>query len=232
MTRRGWTLLELLLVMLLSAMLASLVAAVIAGAARAATRQARALDRERTQAALTGWWRVVLRDADSADVAVSSLDRIVAHLPVGAAVPCGQTGSVLWIARSEWGGGRDPEVGRDLVWLLTEPRLGVWDHLTILAVSNDRCPGGEPALRLSLAAVVLPGLLARVVEPLQLRLYPSGGKGWLGLAPADGSAPVQPFAGPVELAASWFARDSGGVRAFVQTAQAPPLQLVGPLARP
>jgi prepilin-type N-terminal cleavage/methylation domain-containing protein len=232
MTRRGWTLLELLVVLLLSALLATLVTVVIAGAARAAARQAGALDRERSEAALSWWWRAVLRDAEAGDIAVPSLDRIVAHLPVGAAAPCSQMGSTLWIARSAWGGSRDPEAGRDLVWLLTEPRTAAWDRLAILAVDNDHCPGGEAAFRLSLSAAALPGLLVRVVEPLQLRLYLSGAKGWLGLAPADGSTSVQPFAGPIELAASWFARDSGGVRAFVQSAQGPLLQLVAPVAVP
>ena len=136
------------------------------------------------------------------------------------------------MARAAWRGSRDPEAGRDQLWLLTEPVIAVWEGHAVLGVSNDSCPGGGPALRLLLSAPVGVALLARVVEPTELRLYRSGSKGWLGLAPADSSSPVQPFAGPIDVASSWFMRDSGGVRAFVQPASGPPLRLLAPLAMP
>lgn len=232
MNRRGWTLLELLAVVLLSTLLAALVFGAVAGMARAATLQRRALDRERTQAALGAWWRAAFRDGESGDVVLPAVDRVVVPLPVGAAAPCRQAGAELWIGRAAWRGSRDPEAGRDLLWLLTEPVPAAWQGLAILGVSSDACPSGEPALRLLLSAPVGAGLLVRVVEPTELRLYRSGAKGWLGLAPADSSAPVQPFAGPIDVAASWFSRDSGGVRAFVQPASGPPLRLAAPLATP
>jgi type II secretory pathway pseudopilin PulG len=230
--RRGWTLVELLVVALLSTLLAALVFGAVAGAARSATLQRRALDRERTQTALGAWWRTAFRDVQSGDVSLSAIDRVVAPLPVGAAAPCFQAGAELWIARAAWRGSRDPEAGRDQLWLLTEPVPAAWQALAILGVSSDVCPGAEPALRLLLSAPAGPGLLARVVEPTELRLYRSGANGWLGLAPADSSATVQPFAGPVDLATSWFSRDSGGVRAFVQPASGPPFRLLAPLAMP
>ena len=232
MNRRGWTLLELLVVVLLSTLLAALVFGAVAGAARSATLQRRALDRERTQAALGAWWRAAFRDGESGDVSLPAIDRIVVQLPVGVAVPCQQAGAELWIARAAWRGSRDPEAGRDQLWLLTEPVTAAWQGLAILGVSSDVCPGGETALRLLLSAPVGAGLLVRVVEPTELRLYRSGAKGWLGLAPADSSSSVQPFAGPVDVASSWFSRDSGGVRALVQPAAGPPLRLLAPLAMP
>lgn len=232
MNRSGWTLLELLVVVLLSTLLAALVFATVAGAARSAISQARALDRERTQAALGAWWRAAFRDGESADVSLPAIDRMVAQLPVGAAVPCQQAGAELWIARAAWRGSRDPEAGRDQLWLLADSITTAWAEFAIQSVSNDVCPGGEPALRLLLSAPVGAGLLVRVVEPTELRLYRAGARGWLGLAPADSSSPVQPFAGPVDVAASWFMRDSGGIHAFVQPALGSPLRLLAPLAMP
>jgi len=232
-TRRGWTLVELVVVVLLSTLLAALVFAGVAGAARSATRQRRALDRERTEAALGAWWRAVFRDGQSGDVSLPAIDRIVARLPVGAAVPCWQSGAELWIARAGWQGSRDPEAGRDQLWLLVDSTTTTWAERAIFNVSNDVCPGGGPAVRLLLSGTAGVGLLARVVEPIELRLYLSGTAGWLGLAPADSSSPVQPFAGPVIVTASWFSRDSGGVRAIVQPASGgPPLRLLAPLVMP
>ena len=232
MTRRGWTLLELLVVLLIATILAALVSSVVAAAARAATRQASALDRERSQLAITAWWRAGLRDSESGDVAVPANDRVVAHHPVGAGVPCRLAGAELWIARAGWRGTRDPEPGRDEAWLLVDVVAAAWDEVAIVAVGSGSCPGGEPALRLALSSAVVAVQLVRVVEPVQLRIYRSGFSWWLGLAPADGSSPVQPFAGPVDPAASGFSRDTSGVRGVVQSASGRVLRLLAPLYPP
>lgn len=232
MSRRGWTLLELLIVLVLTIILAALAGSVIAAMARAATRQARALDLERTQVALAAWWRADFRDSDAGDVAVPTSNRVVTRHPVGAGLPCQLAGADLWIARSEWRGARDPEPGRDEAWLLIDVLTASWDEVAIVAVGNGSCPSGEPALRLTLGAATLPVQLARVVEPLELRIYRSGTSGWLGLAPADGSASVQPFAGPVDPVASGFSQDSSGVHARIQPRTGRLFRLNAPLTLP
>lgn len=231
-SRRGWTLLELLIVLVLTIILAALVGSVIAAIARSATRQARALNLERTQVALAAWWRADFRDGDAGDVVVPTNNQIVTRHPVGAGVPCQSVGTDLWIARTDWRGARDPESGRDEAWLLTDVLTAAWSDVAIVAVGSGSCPSGEPALRLTLGAAILPVQLARVVEPVELRIYRSGPSGWLGLAPADGSASVQPFAGPVDPVASGFSQDSSGVQALIQHRSGQRFRLNAPLMWP
>ena len=232
MSRRGWTVVELLVVVTVSAVLAALVSGVVIASARVAARQASSLEHDRTGLTVAAWWHVDLRDSESGDVAVPAADRLVAHHPVGAAVPCLASGADILIARADWRGGRDPEPARDELWLLTDVTTSAWDEAPLVAVASGLCPGGAPAIRLTLAATVAAVQLVRVVEPLQMRLYRSGNGWWLGLAPADGATPVQPFAGPIAVAVSGFARDTSGVHVFVQPAAGRLFELHAPLPSP
>lgn len=232
LNRAGWSLIELLVVISLAGLLAGVVSGVVLIAARTARGQVVALDAARTQGALLAWWRIDLRDSEAGDVAVPADDRLVAHHPVGSALPCERVGNDLLIARLEWGDARDPDPSRDEAWLLRDAATAAWDESPLLAVTSSNCPDGRAALRLSF--VTLPGVvqLLRIVEPVQLRLYRSGISWWLGLAPSDGSTPVQPFAGPVIPAGSRFVRDNSGVHVFVQPAGSVAREFLAPLSDP
>lgn len=222
----------MLVTLLLCAMLAGLVAGAVAGTARSAGGQQRALNRERIGSTVSAWWRTVLWDAEGSDVEVPSSAAINASLPVGVGSPCALLADTIFIARTEWSGERDPEAGRDQLWLLRDAAIGVWDDGTLLTVGSGRCPDGTAALRLLLASPSGAVQLVRVLEPIQLRIYRSSGVGWFGQAPADGSSPVQPTAGPVEFTTSQFTRDSSGVHVFLQPTVGPGLWLNAPLGVP
>ncbi|MEP6590942.1 MAG: hypothetical protein ABJC19_07150 [Gemmatimonadota bacterium] len=232
MTRRGWSAVEVLVVVALAALLASLCTAVITASARAAVRQRRALDRERLGQTVGAWWRAALRDAEGGDVEVASPVAITMKQPVGGGAVCWSDADTLRIARTEWRASRDPEPGRDLLWLLRDAVQGQWEAAELLLARAGRCPDGALALELLLATPVATVQLVRVVEPLQLRLYRSGVAAWLGEAPADGSSPVQPVAGPVVLPASQFTRDSSGVHVLMQPAWGGVLLLNAALSPP
>ncbi len=223
---------ELLVTMLLCAVLAALVAGAVAGVARGAARQQQALNRERVGSTVSAWWRNALRDADASDVQLPSLTTLEVSLPVGAGAPCVVNADTVLIARAEWSGERDPEAGRDRLWLLGDAAAGSWQDVDLLVTGTGRCPDGTAALRLLLT--VPPGTVAlvRAVEPVQLRIYRSAGSAWVGEAPADGSSPVQPVAGPVDFLTSQFTRDSSGVHAFLQPAAGPGVWLHAPLGGP
>lgn len=230
--RCGFMLFELLVTLLLTTLLAAIVGSAVVALASSARRHARALDQQRSEAAVAAWWRADLRDSEAGDVTVPVSDRLLAHHPVGGGVPCFVSGASLWIARSDWRGLRDPEPGRDELWLLTTAAPATWDAATFFAVGGGNCPDGTAALRLTLGTPAATVLLARAVEPVQVRLYRSGSSWWFGLAPADGSAPVQPFAGPLDPLASRFVRDSSGVHVFMQSPVGRALELLAPLPTP
>ncbi|MES2305562.1 MAG: prepilin-type N-terminal cleavage/methylation domain-containing protein [Gemmatimonadota bacterium] len=232
LTRAGVTLLELMLVLVVAAILAALVTTVVVASAKSAQRQSLALDEQRSLAAVAAWSRADLRDGEPGDVAVPAADRLVAHHPVGAGAPCRVSGAELYISRASWRATRDPEPGRDELWLLTSATTPAWDEPPFVAVGTSTCPDGSAALHLTLGVAVAPVLLVRAVEPVQLRLYRSGSRWWVGMAPADGSSPVQPIAGPFDPAGSRFAMDSGGVHIFVQPAARRAAEFFAPLPPP
>lgn len=217
------------MVVVIAAILAALVTTVVLAAGRSARRQSEALHQLRSAAAIAAWLRATLRDSDSADVQVPAADRLLSPQPVGAGPACAVNGADLIVPRQSWRAQRDPEAGRDLLWLLTDPVAGSWSSAALMAVGSATCPDGSPALRLSLAAAAPAALLVRAVEPLLLRSYQSGSSWWLGLAPADGSAVVQPFAGPVVPTTTRFAIDSSGVHVFVQPTGGRLREYLGPL---
>lgn len=204
LTRRGVTLLELLLVVTLLGLLGVMVSAVVVGASRVAARHVGALALDRTTHVATVFLQHELRDARWDDVAVA-MASVRLSRPVGDGVACDAGGTSLWLRRDGWRGDRAPEVGRDRVHLLTNGRED-WRAIALSNVAAARCPDGSPAWRLTLSTAADSVRLVRVFEDVVVRRYASGGAEWLGLAPADGSSPVQPFAGPLWSGASRFAR--------------------------
>lgn len=204
LTRRGVTLLELLVVVTLLGLLGVMVSAVVVGASRVAARHVGALALERTTQVATVLLHHELRDARWLDVAVASA-AVWLSRPVGDGVACDAGGTSLWLRRDGWRGDRAPEVARDRLLLLADG-LTDWRGAALNNVAAALCPDGSPAWRLTLSTAADSVQLLRVLEDVVVRRYPSGGAEWLGLAPADGSSPVQPFAGPLWSGASRFAR--------------------------
>jgi len=215
LTRRGVTLLELLVVMTLLGLLGVMVSAVVVGASRVAARHLGALSLERTAQVAAVFLQHDLRDALWTDLSVATAS-VRLPRPVGDGVICQASGNSLWLRRDPWSGDRAPEAGRDRLLLLTDGQA-TWRGSGLQAVVAALCPDGSAAWRLDLSAVTDSVQLARVLEDVVLRRYAAGGSEWLGLAPADGSSPVQPFAGPLLSGASRFARVGDLLRVDLMT---------------
>jgi prepilin-type N-terminal cleavage/methylation domain-containing protein len=198
-TRRGVTLVELLVGLVLLAMLGLAITRTLATASGATARALRGLVVARTLMATGTLLREELGQGVSADVALPSTTAVDFNRVIGAGPLCGVAGSVVLLRGSEWRGVRWPEEARDNVMLLTDVSAGTWSTIAIDSVANGNCSDGANAIRLTLAAAAGPAVYARVTEPVRLREYASGGSGWWGLAAASGLSPVQPFAGPLDM---------------------------------
>jgi prepilin-type N-terminal cleavage/methylation domain-containing protein len=114
----------------------------------------------------------------------------------------------LRVARSSFSGYRDPQPGRDFVYLFLEGGSTVdtadaWVPLTINGVSTSSvCPGAsDPAITITVAPTAPldapAGTAIRIYELMELRLYQSDGQWWLGARSVSGGEVIQPLAGPL-----------------------------------
>jgi prepilin-type N-terminal cleavage/methylation domain-containing protein len=111
------------------------------------------------------------------------------------------------LRQSSWTGFRPPQAGRDaaLVFVQTNPDIGsdgTWVLVTItgVATSPNGC-GGAPSISLTVTGLGTPavvGVPIRTWEHMQLGLYPSGGRSWLGARSLSaGELGYSPLLGPI-----------------------------------
>lgn len=111
----------------------------------------------------------------------------------------------LLIRRSAVSGGarREPVPGKDSAMVLTVRDPPHWLVAPILAQGGAACPDGSSALSVSSSLDSLslswvgPGSAIRIFEVLEARRYASGSLEWLGLQSISAVEPVQPLAGPL-----------------------------------
>lgn len=120
------------------------------------------------------------------------------------------TAGAIRIGRNRFSGHRDPQPGRDTayVFMAGTPDGTVadsWLPLPISSVSTgNTCPGGQgPGISLGIANTVLltpleVGSPVRIVEVMELRLYQSDGKSWLGARSVSAGEVSQPLVGPLD----------------------------------
>lgn len=216
LSRSGVTLLELLLVITLLTLLGVVVTAVVVGASRVAARATAELALERTVQVAATFLRHELRDGEWSTVTVTD-DSVTMRRAVGEGIACSADSVAVWLRRSDWQGDRAPEAGRDRLLLLPRPDAP-WREAGLTDVTLGSCPDGATAWRLAMTPLVDSVRVVRVIEPVLLRRYRAGASDWLGLAPGDGSSPVQPFAGPLTPGASRFVRVGDSLRVELVTA--------------
>jgi prepilin-type N-terminal cleavage/methylation domain-containing protein len=123
------------------------------------------------------------------------------------------TATQIRIARNTFFGYRDPEPGRDSVYVFIDgdPDTEVgdaWLSLPLLAVSTaTACPGilgdgitltvpNTPAL-IAVPFPVQSGTPVRVFEVMELKLHQEDGRSWLGARSVSANEPVRPVLGPL-----------------------------------
>jgi prepilin-type N-terminal cleavage/methylation domain-containing protein len=119
------------------------------------------------------------------------------------------TSTQIRLAQSGFVAGRDPQPGRDSAYVFVEGDSStdtddLWQPVAITAVSTlANCAGTlEPGLTLTVSPTrplvgVTAGAPVRVYEVMELRLYRSEGKSWLGMRSVSAGEAIQPLAGPL-----------------------------------
>ena len=128
----------------------------------------------------------------------------------GFGVLCQPAGATqIRLARSTFIGARDPQPGRDSAYVFlegdgTRADDDFWQAIAIAGVSTSgACAGtAEPGITLTVPTTApLVGLAAgtpvRIGEIMELRLYQSESKWWLGMRSVTSGEVIQPLAGPL-----------------------------------
>jgi type II secretory pathway pseudopilin PulG len=200
--RAGFTLLEAIIALMLLLLLAGGIAVVVRTAAHSAARAFNELAVERIVRTVALFVQHDLAEARHDELANPLPTRLRLPRPVAWGLACADDGQLLRVATEDWQASRTPEPGRDQLSLLADSTAEWWDSAAIIAVGHGSCPDGRPAVTLQTLLRPRVADLVRVVEPVEWSVYASGGADWFGLAPADHSSPVQPFAGPLRTGAA------------------------------
>ncbi|HEY5939599.1 MAG TPA: prepilin-type N-terminal cleavage/methylation domain-containing protein [Gemmatimonadales bacterium] len=144
------------------------------------------------------------------DILVAGSSALVYRAMRGIGFICGTpSATTIRIARGSFTGPRDPQAGGDEALVFIEDRAAagaedIWLGMKIVSVATSAsCPGAlGPGITLTLpASPVVAGLEAgtpvRITEVMELRLYESEGRSWLGARSVSSGEPIQPLVGPL-----------------------------------
>jgi len=202
---QGYTLVEI--------MIALVITLVVAGALHDVLRSTQRLSRVQIdQAALQSNLRAgaivvanEMRELGPADILGVSPTAITYRAMRGVGFLCqAAVAGTLRIARTQFTGHRDPQPGRDsLLVFAPGEKGGTWVAAALTSVSTaGECPGTGPGISLTTpngAAVagLEVGTPVRITEIMELRLYQSEGKSWLGARSVSAGEAIQPLVGPL-----------------------------------
>ena len=146
------------------------------------------------------------------DILVVGSTALVYRAMRGIGFICGPPSATsIRIARSSFTGSRDPQADRDEALVFIEDRAAagvedIWQGMKILSVATGAsCPGAlGPGITLTVpASPAVAGLEAgtpvRITEVMELRLYESEGRSWLGARSVSSGEAIQPLVGPLTL---------------------------------
>jgi len=210
LTRRGISIVELVVALVLTTLLAALCWSILAAGAFRLRDRSERMSLEHSLRVVSAAVRAALEPVgqDSSagnDLVVALPDRFVTRTTRASGALCEAT-STAFTARATpgwWSALRNPVPGRDslLVERLSPPSS--WEVIPLSGVPYPgACPDGSPGLVLPVIAdsAALAGVGAgaplRVFEEMELRLYASSGAMWVGLRSLATGEAIQPLAGP------------------------------------
>ncbi len=219
-SRRGLTLLEVLVGLVLLGLLGLVLSRSSLRLARATTALLARSAAQQTMEESGAWLLSELSQVGHGDLRQTAADRVRYRGFRGAGLACRVTADEILLPVDRWSAWRDPQPGRDSLLLYTGGLAdSTWVAQPLLAVGGTSCDG-RPALRLttvtdsSTLARRAPGTLlpVRLFEGMETRLYPSAGSWWLGARSESAAEAIQPLAGPYAAGGVAFGfRDAGGV---------------------
>lgn len=217
-SRGGFTLAEVMIALVLTLVVAGTLYGLLISTQR--TTRAQAL-RVELQSTLRAGSQIVLGElrelaavpggsAVQNDILAAGSSALVYRAMRGLGFVCGTSdATTIRIARSTFSGHRDPQAGRDeaLVFIAGGGATGSEDSWLATRISDvatgDSCSGSAvPGITLTVPAGALPagleaGTPVRITEVMELRLYESEGRSWLGARSVSSGEAIQPLVGPL-----------------------------------
>ena len=215
---RGFTLIEVMVSLALTLVVAGALYSVLLSTQRITRAQAQRVDLQSNLRAGALLVLGELRELSAApggtggqnDILVAGSNAVVYRAMRGVGFICAAPSATSFrIARSSFSGARDPQAGRDEVLIFSEDSAAAeaedsWLGTSIVSVATGSpCPGAlGPGITLtvpagaSLAGAEI-GTPVRIAEVMELRLYESEGKSWLGARSVSSGETIQPLVGPL-----------------------------------
>ncbi|MGH7702581.1 MAG: PulJ/GspJ family protein [Gemmatimonadales bacterium] len=212
-TRRGFTLLEVTVTMVLLGLVSAAVYRVLLTQQRLTQLQVERMSLQANLRAglglLTAELQEIAVDSAGSDLQALGPDSITYRAMRTTAFACEVSGTNVRISARSFGY-RRPQAGRDSLLLFVEGDSTIatddrWVAAPITAVSSGTACAGRPAVDLAtaidLTAVPLTTIQLdapiRTFEVMQLKLYSSGGRHWLGARSLSAGEIIQPVLGPL-----------------------------------
>lgn len=210
LTRRGFTLVELLVAAVISGVLAVLTGGLVAASASRLRDRSERMALEQSLRVSLGAAAAMLEPlgADSGagpDLSQTAPGSFIARSSRATGFLCAAGSDLLHVRAGApwWRAVRTPVAGRDSLLIATLVGTERWIVAPILGPPTaGACPDGSAAFLLptsvppALAAQIGAGSPLRVFEPVELRIYASGGASWIGLRQLQTGEAIQPLAGP------------------------------------
>ena len=212
-SRKGFTLIELMIAMVLLLHVGGGIFTLLTKQQRA-TRQQAALtmlqSNVRTGALLVpSELREINVSATGSDIVTMAADNIEYNAMRATSVVCSVTATQVKLRNEYTYGYRAPVASRDTLLIFVENDPGLssddgWKRTRLLAPVASTCPDGGAAVAYTVVisadtvAMIKLDAVARTFERMQLSLYQSGGRNWLGArSVSGGEASLQPVLGPL-----------------------------------
>jgi len=215
-SRRGFTLVEIMLAMVIMLVVSAALYQLLVATQRVAGAQAERLGLQanvrgaalvvRSELAELGTSGEGATDSDIISIAPSAISYRASR---GFGYACqAVSGSQIRIGRNHFTGHRDPQAGRDSVWVYVEGSAAQadsgWIPLGIASISTAApCTGSaEPGITIttstpSPSGAFPAGTPVRIYERVELALYQSEGLSWLGMKSVSAGEVIQPLFGPL-----------------------------------
>ena len=209
LSRRGISVVELVVALTLTAMLAALSWSILAAGAFRLRDRSERMSLEHSLRVVAATVRAAIepvgQDSAGTDLVLALPDRFVTRTTRGSGALCDAT-STAFTARTApgwWSALRNPVPVRDSLLVERLDPQSSWEVVALTSAPYPgTCPDGSAGLVLPVVAdsAVLAGIGAgtpvRVFEEMELRLYTSNGAEWVGLRSLGTGEAIQPLAGP------------------------------------
>lgn len=214
-TRGGFTLVELMISLVLLGIVGAVMASMLVNMQRGSRAQSQRVTLQGNLRAGMALLPAELRELSPADLVTTLADQVVYRAMRSTGVACAVTANTVTLRDRLTFGYRPIEAGgRDRLYLFVDGDQitgtdDTWLELLITGTAAGTCANGDAATILTVTrtdnsaipVATLDGIFAdapaRSFETMEMRLYESDGRWWLGAASLSGGNNIEPVLGPL-----------------------------------